>query len=162
MGEVAPQKSIITFAVEDPESPDAKWCFDQYFGELAARFESGFDPARSISADPREIAMPLGVLVIARLRDQAVGCGAVKFHRNEPAELKRMWIAPEVRGLGVGRRMLVELERHARDAGASVVRLETNRTLTEAIALYRRAGYVEVAPFNSEPYAHHWFEKQLA
>jgi ribosomal protein S18 acetylase RimI-like enzyme len=72
-----------------------------------------------------------------------------------------MWIAPQVRGLGVGRRLLDELERYAREAGVAVLRLETNRTLTEAIALYRRAGYVEVAPFNAEPYAHHWFEKRL-
>jgi hypothetical protein len=41
------------------------------------------------------------------------------------------------------------------------VRLETNRTLTEAVAMYRAAGYVEVEPFNDEPYAHHWFEKRL-
>jgi ribosomal protein S18 acetylase RimI-like enzyme len=73
-----------------------------------------------------------------------------------------MWIAPTARGLGVGRRMLHELEQYARSAGVTVVRLETNRTLTEAIALYRRSGYVEVAAFNDEPYAHHWFEKRLS
>jgi len=73
-----------------------------------------------------------------------------------------MWVAPRARGLGLGRRLLHDLERHARDAGASVLRLETNRTLTEAIALYRRAGYREMPAFNAEPYAHHWFEKRLA
>lgn len=72
-----------------------------------------------------------------------------------------MWVAPEARGLGVGRRLLEELERLARDRGAAAVRLETNRALTEAIALYRRTGYVEVEAFNEEPYAHHWFEKRL-
>jgi hypothetical protein len=53
------------------------------------------------------------------------------------------------------------LERHARKAGVKVLRLETNRALSEAIHLYRRSGYVEVEAFNAEPYAHHWFEKQL-
>ena len=72
-----------------------------------------------------------------------------------------MWIAPAARGLGVGRRLLGELERYAREAGATVIRLETNRALSEAIVLYRRAGYVEVDAFNDEPYAHHWFEKHL-
>ena len=105
--------------------------------------------------------MPAGALVIARLRDRPVGCGALKFHGGDPAELKRMWIAPEARGHGVGRRLLVELERHARDSGAAAVRLETNRALTEAIALYRRSGYAEVPAFNAETYAHHWFEKSL-
>jgi ribosomal protein S18 acetylase RimI-like enzyme len=67
-----------------------------------------------------------------------------------------------VRGAGLGRRLLSALEGYARDAGRiGVVRLETNRVLTEAIALYRSAGYCEVAPFNAEPYAHHWFEKAL-
>ena len=73
-----------------------------------------------------------------------------------------MWIAPGARGLGVGRRLLQELERHAREAGVTVLRLETNRALTEAIALYRRSGYREVDAFNDEPYAHHWFEKRLS
>ena len=54
------------------------------------------------------------------------------------------------------------VERQARDRGVEVLRLETNRSLTEAIALYRGSGYLEVAPFNDEPYAHHWFEKRLS
>ena len=69
-----------------------------------------------------------------------------------------MWVAPSVRGLGLARRLLEELERRSQ---TGIARLETNRNLTEAIALYRAAGYVEVAPFNDEPYAHHWFEKRL-
>jgi ribosomal protein S18 acetylase RimI-like enzyme len=73
-----------------------------------------------------------------------------------------MWVATSARGLGVGRRILSELERHARQRGARVARLETNRTLSEAISLYRSAGYTEVDAFNDEPYAHHWFEKPIA
>ncbi len=69
--------------------------------------------------------------------------------------------SPAVRGLGLGRRLLAELEAHAADGGARAVRLETNRALQEAIAMYRAAGYREVAAFNDEPYAHHWFEKAL-
>ncbi|MBD3753393.1 MAG: GNAT family N-acetyltransferase, partial [Micrococcales bacterium] len=60
------------------------------------------------------------------------------------------------------RRLLTAIEDAARDAGSTVVRLDTNRTLTEAIRLYRSAGYVEIPAFNDEPYAHHWFEKHLA
>ncbi len=86
---------------------------------------------------------------------------ALKFHGTGPAELKRMWVAASARGLGVGRRILTELECHASQRGVTVVRLETNQRLTEAISLYRSAGYAEVAAFNDEPYAHHWFEKRL-
>ena len=98
---------------------------------------------------------------MARRRERPVGCGALKLHGREPAELKRMWVASETRGAGLGRRLLGCLEQSARDAGATVVRLETNGALVEAIALYRKSGYEEVEPFNSEPYAHHWFEKTL-
>jgi len=104
---------------------------------------------------------PAGALMIARLKARPVGCGALKFHGRKPAELKRMWVSPDVRGLGVGRRLLGELERFAAGSGVKVVRLETNRTLKEAIQLYRTSGYREVPAFNDEPYAHHWFEKRL-
>lgn len=154
--------SQVTIGVEDPTRPDAWWCIEQYIAELNVRFEAGWDPARSISADPQELTPPSGLLVVARLKEQPVGCGALKFHGDAPAELKRMWVSPEARGLGVGRRLLLELERLAREAGAEVVRLETNRNLTEAVALYRSGGYREVPAFNAEPYAHHWFEKRLS
>jgi GNAT superfamily N-acetyltransferase len=100
-------------------------------------------------------------LLVARLRERPVACGALKLHGRKPAEVKRMWVAPEMRGLGLGSRLLSELEQRARGAGARTARLETNRALTEAIALYQRSGYREVAAFNAKPYAHHWFEKRL-
>jgi GNAT superfamily N-acetyltransferase len=155
------QASMVRIAIDDPATPDARWCFERYFAELNARFETGFDPALSIPADAQELTRPAGILLIARVGDQPVGCGALKLHGDAPVELKRMWIAPAARGLGLGRRLLGELERFAREAGASVIRLETNQALMEAIALYRRSGYVEVDAFNEEPYAHHWFEKHL-
>ena len=153
--------TTVSFAIEDPTTDDARWCIEQYFAELDARFDAGFDPARSMPADAHELVPPSGALIVARLDGKPIGCGALKFHGDAPAELKRMWVAPRARGLGVGRRLLQELERQARDAGVTIVRLETNHALTEAIALYRRSGYVEVERFNEEPYAHHWFEKRL-
>jgi ribosomal protein S18 acetylase RimI-like enzyme len=101
------------------------------------------------------------VVLVARLRGEPVGCSALKLHSDRPAEIKRMWVAPGARGLGLGKRLLHELEQHARVRDATVVRLETNRVLTEAISLYRSAGYVEVDPFNDDLYDHHWFEKSL-
>jgi len=154
--------STVRFDVEEPDSADARWCLDQYFSELNTRFESGFEPLLSISADVEELTPPAGVLIVARMHALPVGCGALKFHPGAPAELKRMWIAPEARGLGLGRRLLQELEEIARNEGAEVLRLETNRALSEAVALYRSCGFREVAAFNDEPYAHHWFEKRIS
>jgi GNAT superfamily N-acetyltransferase len=153
---------MVRFAVEDPASPDAQWCLEQYFAEISARFEGGFDRARVLPATAPEMTPPAGAFIVARLRDKPVGCGGLKFHGDEPAELKRMWLSPAVRGMGLGQRLLEELERYARAAGVKVLRLETNRALREAIALYRKSGWVEVPAFNDEPHAHHWFEKRLA
>jgi DNA-binding MarR family transcriptional regulator/GNAT superfamily N-acetyltransferase len=145
----------------DPADPRARYCLTAYFAELGRRFEHGFDPGQSIPADDDELRPPAGVLLLVSLGADPIGCGALKFHGNEPAELKRMWVAESARGLGVGRRLLGALEHRAAISGAGTVRLETNKALTEAISLYRSAGYTEVSPFNEEAYAHHWFEKHL-
>jgi DNA-binding MarR family transcriptional regulator/GNAT superfamily N-acetyltransferase len=154
--------SAVRIAECGPRRPDARFCLRAYFGELSRRFDGGFDPALSISADDDELTPPAGLLLVATLHGKPVGCGALKFHDGAPTEIKRMWVAPEVRGLGLGRRLLGSLESRAAAAGARTARLETNGALTEAIALYRSAGYREVPAFNDEPYAHHWFEKTLA
>jgi DNA-binding MarR family transcriptional regulator/predicted GNAT family N-acyltransferase len=145
----------------DPSLPDAQHCLDEYFAELDRRFDAGFDPARSISADLDEMRPRAGAFLVATLHGEAIGCGALKFHANAPTELKRMWVDSRARGLGVGRRLLTALEQRAADGGGRTVRLETNKALTEAIAMYRAAGYREVTAFNDEPYAHHWFEKRI-
>jgi DNA-binding MarR family transcriptional regulator/GNAT superfamily N-acetyltransferase len=153
--------ALVDITETDPDDADARFCIAQYFDELDRRFSRGFDPGASISAAADELRPPAGALLVARLHGEPVGCGALKFHGRAPTELKRMWVAPTARGLGIGRRMLTALEERAAQAGARTVRLETNRTLTEAIALYRSTGYEEVDAFNDEPYANHWFEKRL-
>jgi len=153
--------SMVKITVADPTGPDARWCFEHYFAELGERFDAGFDPALSISAHAHELAPPASLLLVAHLREEPVGCGALKFHENAPGEIKHMWVAPLARGLGLGRRLLEELEREAREAGVRVLHLETNHAIIEAIHLYRDCGYQEVEAFNDEPYAHHWFEKRL-
>ena len=158
---------VVTFsAVEirevDPSHPDARQCFRAYFAELDARSDSGFDPDAGISAEPHELTPPAGCLLIAYVHAEPVGCGAVKHHPGEASEIKRMWVSASARGLGIGRRMLEELEARVAASGATMARLETNRALVEAIALYRSAGYREVPAFNDEPFADHWFEKRLS
>ena len=153
--------SAVEVAARHPADPAARACLQAYAEELGRRFESGFDPARSLPAADQDMIPPAGLFLVATLHAEAVGCGGLKFHGAAPAELKRMWVAPAVRGLGLGRRLLTELEAHAAAHGVSVLRLETNGTLAEAISLYRASGYREVAAFSDEPYAHHWFEKTL-
>jgi ribosomal protein S18 acetylase RimI-like enzyme len=153
---------LVEVRIEDPAGADARWCIESYFATLRERFDDGFDPEASIRADARDLTPPRGLLLLARLHGRPIGCGALKLHGAEAAEIKRMWVAPEARGLGLGRRLLSELEAEAAARGATAARLETNRSLGEAVSLYRSAGYVEVPAFNDEPYAHHWFQKRLA
>jgi DNA-binding MarR family transcriptional regulator/GNAT superfamily N-acetyltransferase len=153
--------SMIAVGVESPRNPAGRWCLEQYFAELNERFDAGFDPARSSLADPDEMEPPTGLFLVAGLRGEPVGCGGLTLPAGAPAEIKRMWVAPAVRGLGLGRRLLSELERCAREAGATAARLDTNRNLAEAISMYRSSGYAEIPRFNDERYAHHWFEKPL-
>lgn len=152
---------LVEIGIEDPMSSEAQWCITSYFATLDERFETGFDPAVARRADAADLTLPSGLLLVARLHGRPIGCGALRLHGRRPAEIKRMWVSPDARGLGVGRRLMAELERHAWEHGARRTRLDTNRSLVEAIALYRSSGYVEVEPFNDETYAHHWFEKPL-
>ncbi|MFI6503490.1 GNAT family N-acetyltransferase [Nonomuraea typhae] len=152
--------SMVEVAVADPRHPDARYSLGEYFAELARRFPKGFDPGRGVPAGADDLTLPRGLILVARLHSDPVGCGALKL-RGGSAHLKRMWVAPAVRGLGLGRRLLAELEARAAEHGAATVRLETHAALTEARQLYRTAGYREVAAFNDEPYAAHWFEKTL-
>ena len=153
--------AMVEIAPIDPAQPNARYCLHEYFAELDRRFDTGFDPARSIPANDEELRPPAGLFLVASLRSDPIACGGLKFHDDAPTEIKRMWVAESARGLGIGRRLLGELERSAAAHGAGTVRLETNKTLVEAISMYRSAGYYEVAAFNTEPYAHHWFEKRI-
>ena len=145
----------------DPLHPDARHCVRAYVAELNRRSDSGYDPSKGVSAEPHELRPPAGVFLVASLHREPVVCGAVKHHADAASEIKRMWVAESVRGLGLGRRLLARLETEAIRSGATTARLETNGALTEAIGLYRAAGYREVSAFNDEPFAHHWFEKTL-
>jgi DNA-binding MarR family transcriptional regulator/GNAT superfamily N-acetyltransferase len=145
----------------DPASPAARWCVAQYFAELDRRFESGFDASTSLPTPDDDFQPPGGAFLVAFADGEPVACGAVRTIAPAVGYLKRMWVSEGVRGLGLGRRLLEALEEQARELGMTTLRLETNDALQEAIGLYRSAGFREVPPFNSEPYARHWFEKDL-
>lgn len=146
----------------DPASREARSCVERYYAELAARFDGGFDPGRSIAADDAALRPPAGAFLVASVDGEPVACGAVMTVGSGIGSIKRMWVADTVRGLGFGRRMLLALEQQARALGVTTLRLETNRALTEAIRLYESSGYAAVPAFNGDPYADHWFEKRLA
>ncbi len=153
--------SAVVIAREPADSADAQHCLGEYRAELASRFDGGFDPSKGNNLTVEEMTPPAGYLLVAKLDGQPVGCGALKRLGATEGEVKRVWTSPDARGLGVASRLMDGLEQLARDVGFGIVKLDTNRTLVEAQAMYRKRGYREIAPYNDNPYAHHWFEKAL-
>ena len=92
---------------------------------------------------------------------KAGACGAVRVIAPGIAEVKRMFVAPRVRGRGLGRALLEALERTAVELGCDVARLDSTELLAEAMALYRSAGYVEIGDYNRNPNATTWLERRL-
>jgi GNAT superfamily N-acetyltransferase len=153
---------LAVFDVVDPRVPEARSAMGEYFAELDARFRDGFDlVAGGTDSDAESMRSPGGAFVVARVDGDVVGCGGVLRIDDDTAEIKRMWIASAWRGVGLGRRMLAELEATARGLGRSRVVLDTNEVLTEAVTMYERAGYRAIERYNDNPYAHHWFAKEL-
>lgn len=154
--------SQVRIEITHPRDPEARYCLRSYVEELARRFDTGFDPAQSISLSDEEMTLPNGLLLVASAQGSPLGCGALKLHpETRIAEVKRMWVSPDFRGLGLGRRILERLADEATVREMNTLRLETNRTLGEARRLYETARFVEVEAFSTEQYAHHWFERNL-
>ena len=155
-----------SFDAADPRSADAIESMTAYFDELEQTFPTGFDPGDTLTADAHQFDEPSGAFVVARVIDEVgshiVGCGGVRTLEPGIAEIKRMWVAADWRGLGLAKRLLADLEGRAASIGHRLVRLDTNATLTNAIAMYERAGYRAIGRYNENPFAQCWFEKRLA
>ena len=145
----------------DPRSENARYCLGEYYAELGRRFEEGFDVSLSRDPDAKDMIRPRGAFLIAISDGLAVGCVALKGHGGNAAEVKRLWVAPSARGLGLAKRLMAATEAAARELNIRVLRLDTNRALPEAIALYRNSGWTEIERFNDDPYPDFFFEKVL-
>lgn len=162
MGEVERllRAAAVEVAPASAAGADARRCLGAYFAELSARFEGGFEPP-DLEAEVADLSPPAGFLALARLDGEAVGCGGLRRVDAATGEIKRLWTAPSARGLGVARALMRALEANARAQGFATLRLDTNKALVEAHALYRKEGWREVVRFNDNPYADHWFVKSL-
>jgi len=150
----------IRFVEGTPDDPVAVALLDRYFDELAARFPAGFDQTSGRAA-PNEMSGPHGAFVLALAGGETIACGGLRHMIEGTAEIKHMWVDPQWRGQGVARELLATLERTAADLGYRQARLDTSVHLPEAVALYRSSGWQETEPYNDNPYAGHWFVKEL-
>jgi DNA-binding MarR family transcriptional regulator/GNAT superfamily N-acetyltransferase len=145
----------------DPRSEAARFCLEAYYAELARRLETGFDVTLSCDPEAEAMVRPRGAFLLALADGLPVGCVGLKGSGGAIAEVKRLWIDPAARGFGLARRLMQAVETAARDLAIAVLRLDTNSALPEALALYRKTGWVEIARFNDDPYPDHFFEKTL-
>ena len=156
----------LTFVTTDPGSPAAVATLWAYYDDIVGRYWGRAPlPGETDSAMADEPSADLqgdtGVLVLGMLDGVPVACGGVRFVGGGGGELTRVYVAAEARGTGGGTALIAHLEELAGDAGLTRLRLTVRSDLEEARRLYARCGYLEVAPFNTEPYAEHWLAKEL-
>ncbi|HLZ03591.1 MAG TPA: bifunctional helix-turn-helix transcriptional regulator/GNAT family N-acetyltransferase [Bradyrhizobium sp.] len=154
-------RSRISIEEVDPRADEARYCLGEYYGELARRFKGGFEVSLSRDPDATDMMSPRGAFFVAMSDGQPLGCVGLKGSGNELAEIKRLWVAPSARGVGVGRRLMERAEDAARALSIRILRLDTNSALGEAGQLYRSTGWREIDRFNNDPYPDLFFEKQL-
>ena len=139
------QKSCIEIRREEILSPVVQQLIAALNAELEERYPE--EGANHFRLDPAEVADGRGAFLVAYREGEPVGCGAVRRIEATVCEIKRMYTAPAARGNRIGRQVLMELEAEARRLGATRLVLETGPRQTEALALYRRAGFVEIPQF---------------
>ncbi len=159
---IALSRDDIVFEEVDYASDIATKCLSAFAEELSKRLNLEFDLKKSGDPELSQMKHPYGTFVVARLGDMPLGCVGVKGSGGSLAEIKRMWIAPAARGLGLARRLMSTAEGAAQAIGIKTLRLDTNSTLFEAVSLYRNMGWVEIGRFNDDPYPDLFFEKQLS
>jgi len=145
----------------DPRSDEARYCLGEYYAELGRRFKQGFDVSLSRDPDAKDMRRPRGSFIVAMSDTLPIGCVGLKGTDHGYAEIKRLWVAPSARGLGLGKRLMDAAEDAARTLGIALLRLDTNSALPEAGKLYRTTGWREIPRFNDDPYPDLFFEKGL-
>ena len=150
----------LRLALEPPDTDVSRELQRRFFADITSRYP-GWDPDEAPSADPADLNPPTGAWIVAYLDGEPVGCAGLKSVDAEMVEVRRVFLDESARGRGIGRRLLEELEQHARRLGYKRVRLTTGDRQPEALGLFRAAGYGEVGDFDGYAYAHHWMEKQL-
>jgi GNAT superfamily N-acetyltransferase len=151
---------MIEVTVVRGDEPEAR----ELLAAMEAWVEEGWGPTtpdRTSTVTPEEMAPPSGAYVIVREGGRAVAGGGIRRLGDDACEIKRMFVVPEARGRGHGRRLLEALEGAAVGLGYRFARLDTAQSMTTAMAMYRAAGYRSIPDYNGNSYASFWGEKEL-
>lgn len=145
----------------DPRARQSLICLESYYAELEARFDRGFDVSLSRDPEAANMMAPLGAFYVAISDGVPLGCCGLKGDGSQVAEIKRLWVSPSARGMGLAQRLLNACENAAQDLDIQVLRLDTNSALPEAERLYRKTGWRQIGRFNDDPYPDLFFEKAV-
>jgi GNAT superfamily N-acetyltransferase len=145
----------------DAGRPPASELLAAMTAELDRLYERVEGSLHSVPATPEQMSPPDGCFLLLSRAGEPLACGGIKRLGAGLAEIKRMYVVPEHRNEGLGRRLLVELERRCAELGYGRVRLDTGPDQPSARRIYEAAGYVSIPDYNGNPYAAHWFEKRL-
>lgn len=159
--------AAITIETVDPTSPAARQALRSYLDDVASRYYQRPATSEEIDAAVLEhpsddLVAPYGVFLLATDGDgSAVGCVGLAQLGDRVGEVRRLHVAPRCRRLGLGRRLMTEVEHQARRMGLVELRLDTRRDLVESQRLYESLGYREIPPYSGGPYSDHWYSKPL-
>jgi pimeloyl-ACP methyl ester carboxylesterase/GNAT superfamily N-acetyltransferase len=152
--------SRIRIREEPYDGPAAKVLVPDYVAEIRAMYPE-WTPEVPPRLTPADVEPPAGRWVVAYRRTEPVACAALKRLDDHTAEIKRVYVAPAARGLGVARAILARLEQIAQDVGYTAVRMDTGARQPASAALFSSSGYEQIADYNGNPVAAYWFEKRL-
>lgn len=152
---------FIDFRPTPGDAPAVVELLAEYYTELDRRFDGGFDAELTSQADVDETTPPQGVFLVVYVDGVAAGIGALRTQAPGVGEIKRMYLRSTTRGLGLGRRLVAELEAHARAYAMTSVCLDSNRALGNAIEMYRDLGYTDIERYNFHPYGDVWLGRSL-
>lgn len=129
--------------------------------EIDGLYRDRSGSVRSVSAEPEEMTPPDGDFLVVIHEGRPAGCGGLKRLDGDACEIKRMYVAPELRGRGLSAALLDALENRARALGFTIARLDTGDRQPAARRLYEGAGYRRIPSYNENDLATHWYERDL-
>ena len=165
LGRMFPALPIVISAAS-PTSAEAQDVSTRYYEDLVGRYHRRSATREEVlgaeAGYPNgDLVAPTGILLLARQGVSVLGCAGMRVRPNAIGEVTRVFVESAARGRGLGRLLMAELDRNSLEMGIRTLRLDTRTDLIEARGLYASLGFVEGEAHNADPYANHWFRKEL-
>ena len=156
------ERASIEVRPEPFDSAVAQELVSGFEADIASRYPGWTPTGVGPSATAQDFQPPEGNFLVAYADGEPAGCAGLKRLAADTVEIKRVFVRPEARGLGVARALVDGAEDVAREAGYALIRLDTGANQPEALKLFQTSGYDPIPDYNDNPWAAYWFEKRLS